>query len=85
MKKCQSQWPIQVGGDFHWQLATFYNHGQEGCKSTWFAAGNLRLSLPQFTHFPPKVDSSDLRVAGFLAPYQCSMRTLQHHTFLIYF
>ena len=27
----------------------------------------------------------DLKVAGFLAPYQRFMRTLLHHLFLIYF
>ena len=35
--------------------------------------GNLRLSLPCLINFPTTVDSSDLKVAGFL------MRTLRGH------
>ena len=43
---------------------------QLGCKSRWLLViksivGNLRLSLPCLTHFPTKVDSSDLKWPAF--------------------
>ena len=41
--------------------------------------GNLRLSLPRLTHFPTKVDSSDLKIAGFLASCWHLTRTLRGH------
>ena len=45
------------------------------------AISNLRPSRLNLTHFPPKVDSSDLKVAGFLAAPRHLMRTpvLQYH------
>ena len=41
--------------------------------------GNLRLSLPRLTHFPTKVDSSDLKIGGFLDGCWQLMRTLRGH------
>ena len=41
--------------------------------------GNFRLSLPHFTHFPPKEDGSNIFLAG------CLMRTLTQPLFAIYF
>ena len=46
--------------------------------------GNLRLSLPHFTHFPTKVDSLDLKVAGFSAGCRHLMRTLDRFRFLFH-
>ena len=45
------------------------------------AVSNLRPSLFNLIHFPPKVDSSDLKVAGCLAAPWHLMRTpvLQYH------
>ena len=40
------------------------------------AVGNLRISLPHFTDFPPKADGSGLNIAGFLVGCWHLTRTL---------